>query len=57
MYQLEQLVRKHGVVAHLDTVLELTQGNVEMRMALTRLRQAAEVLHKKRYAVRLAMRT
>ncbi|MEQ1584095.1 MAG: PD-(D/E)XK nuclease family protein [Candidatus Nitrotoga sp.] len=47
VYQLEQLVRKHGVVAHLDTVLELTQGNVEMRMALTRLRQAAEVLHKK----------
>ncbi|MFZ1546354.1 MAG: PD-(D/E)XK nuclease family protein [Candidatus Nitrotoga sp.] len=47
VYQLEQLVRKHGVVAHLDTVLELTQGNVEMRIALTRLRQAAEVLHKK----------
>lgn len=47
VYQLEQLVRKHGVVAHLDTVLELTQGNVEMRTALTRLRQAAEVLHKK----------
>jgi ATP-dependent helicase/nuclease subunit B len=47
VYQLEQLVRKHGVVAHLDTVLELTQGNVEMRTALIRLRQAAEVLHKK----------
>lgn len=47
VYQLEQLVRKHGVVAHLDTVLELTQGNVEMRTALVRLRQAAEVLHKK----------
>ncbi len=47
VYQLEQLVRKHGVVAHLDTVLELTQGNVEMRMSLIRLRQAAEGLHKK----------
>ncbi|BBJ23212.1 PD-(D/E)XK nuclease family protein [Candidatus Nitrotoga sp. AM1P] len=47
VYQLEQLVRKHGVVAHLDTVLNLTQGNVEIRMALIRLRQAAEVLHKK----------
>ena len=31
VYQLEQLVRKHGVVAHLDTFLDLTQGNVEMR--------------------------
>jgi ATP-dependent helicase/nuclease subunit B len=47
VYQLEQLVRRHGVVAHLDTFLDLTQGNVEMRMALIRLRQAAEVLHKK----------
>ncbi len=47
VYQLEQLVRKHGVVAHLDTFLELTQGNAEMRTALMRLRQAAEVLHKK----------
>ncbi|MDQ3267459.1 MAG: PD-(D/E)XK nuclease family protein [Pseudomonadota bacterium] len=47
VYQLEQLVRKHGVVAHLDAFLELTQGNVEMQIALIRLRQAAEVLHKK----------
>ncbi|MDP1638043.1 MAG: PD-(D/E)XK nuclease family protein [Candidatus Nitrotoga sp.] len=47
VHQLEKLVRRHGVVAHLDTFLDLTQGNVEMRMALIRLRQAAEVLHKK----------
>ncbi|CAH1903669.1 PDDEXK_1 domain-containing protein [Candidatus Nitrotoga sp. HW29] len=47
VYQFEQLVRKHGVVAHLDTFFDLTQGNVGMRMALIRLRQAAEVLHKK----------
>jgi len=47
VYQLEQLVRRHGVVAHLDIFLDLTQGNVEIRLALIRLRQAAEVLHKK----------
>ncbi|RFC36680.1 MAG: ATP-dependent helicase/nuclease subunit B [Candidatus Nitrotoga sp. SPKER] len=47
VYQLEQLVRKHGVVAHLDAFLDLTQGHVEMQMALIRLRRAAEVLHKK----------
>jgi ATP-dependent helicase/nuclease subunit B len=47
VYQIEQLVRKHGVVAHLDQVFELTQKDVEMCKALTRLRQAAEVLHKK----------
>lgn len=47
VYQLEQLVRKHGVVAHLDTFLDLTQDNAEMKVALMRLHQAAEVLHKK----------
>ncbi|CAH1206973.1 PDDEXK_1 domain-containing protein [Candidatus Nitrotoga sp. BS] len=47
VYQLEQLVRKHGVVAHLVTFLDLTQGNAEMKVALMRLHQAAEVLHNK----------
>ncbi|MEO6423027.1 MAG: PD-(D/E)XK nuclease family protein, partial [Candidatus Nitrotoga sp.] len=47
VYQLEQLVRRHGVMAHLDTFLDLAQSNVEMRAALMRLRQASEVLHNK----------
>ena len=47
VYQLEQLVRRHGVVAHLETFFDLTQDDVEMREALMRLRQATEVWHKK----------
>ena len=46
LYQLEQLVRKHGVVSHLDTFLDLAHGNAEVQTALARLRQAAETLRK-----------
>jgi ATP-dependent helicase/nuclease subunit B len=46
VYQLEQLVRKHGVVSHLDTFLSLAHGEVEVQTALVRLRQAAETLRK-----------
>ncbi len=46
VYQLEQLVRKHGVVSHLDAFLELARGEREVQTALVRLRQAAEALQK-----------
>jgi ATP-dependent helicase/nuclease subunit B len=46
LYQLEQLVRKHGVVSHLDAFLDLAHGNAEVQTALVRLRQAAETLRK-----------
>lgn len=48
VYQLEQLVRKHGVVAHLDAYFELA-GVDEPALAetLARLRQAADTLRKK----------
>jgi ATP-dependent helicase/nuclease subunit B len=46
VYQLEQLVRKHSVVSHLDTFLNLAQGEAEVQTALVRLRQAAETLQK-----------
>jgi ATP-dependent helicase/nuclease subunit B len=46
VYQLEQLVRKHGVASHLEAFLELAQGEEEVQTALVRLRQAAERLHK-----------
>ncbi len=46
VYQLEQLVRKHGVASHLDAFLDLAHGENEVQVALVRLRQAAEVLRK-----------
>ena len=46
LYQLEQLVRKHGVVSHLDAFLDLAHGNAEVQTALVRLRQAAKTLRK-----------
>jgi len=46
VYQLEQLVRKHGVAAHLDAFLDLAHGEDEVQVALVRLRQAAEMLRK-----------
>ncbi len=46
VYQLEQLVRKHGVASHLDAFLDLAHGDKEVQQALVRLRQAAEALRK-----------
>jgi ATP-dependent helicase/nuclease subunit B len=46
VYQLEQLVRKHGVASHLDAFLDLAQGANKVQVALVRLRQAAEALRK-----------
>ncbi len=46
VYQLEQLVRKHGVASHLDAFLDLAHGEDEVQVTLVRLRQAAEVLRK-----------
>jgi ATP-dependent helicase/nuclease subunit B len=48
VYQLEQLLRKHGAVAHLEVFLELAQQEApELGSPLARLRQAAEELAKK----------
>jgi len=48
VYQLEQLLRKHGAVAHLDVFVELAQNEApELGSALARLRQAADELGKK----------
>jgi ATP-dependent helicase/nuclease subunit B len=48
VYQLEQLLRKHGAVAHLEVFLGLAQEEApELGTALARLRQAAEELVKK----------
>lgn len=46
VYQLEQLVRKHGVASHLDAFLDLAHGEAEVETALVRLRQAAEALRR-----------
>ncbi|MES1982427.1 MAG: PD-(D/E)XK nuclease family protein [Pseudomonadota bacterium] len=46
VYQLEQLVRKHGVVAHLDAFMELSHDTPAVQLALARLRQAATPLQK-----------
>jgi len=46
VYQLEQLVRKHGVASHLDAFLDLAHAEAEVQVALVRLRQAAEALRK-----------
>ena len=48
VYQLEQLLRKQGAVAHLDVFLELALSKApELGMPLARLRQAADELRKK----------
>ena len=46
VYQLEQLLRKQGVAAHLDAYFDLAQGEAEVQRALARLRQAADILRK-----------
>ena len=46
VYQLEQLLRKHGVASHLQAFLDLAQGEAGVQTALARLRQAAEALAK-----------
>lgn len=46
VYQIEQLVRKHGVASHLQAFLELAEGESEVQTALARLRQAADALGK-----------
>lgn len=48
VYQLEQLLRKHGAVAHLEVFLELAQHEApELGSPLARLRQAADELGRK----------
>jgi ATP-dependent helicase/nuclease subunit B len=46
VYQLEQLVRKHGVATQLDAFIALAHGEAEVEKALVRLRQAAEALRR-----------
>ena len=46
VYQLEQLVRKHGVASHLEAFLDLAHDENEVQTALVRLRQAVEALRK-----------
>lgn len=48
VYQLEQLLRKHGAVAHLEVFFELAQNEAsDLGSPLARLRQAAAELAKK----------
>ena len=48
VYQLEQLLRKHGAVAHLEVFFELAQTQApQLGLPLARLRQAADELGKK----------
>ena len=42
VYQLERLVRKHGVASHLDAFLDLAHGEKAVQTALARLRQASQ---------------
>jgi ATP-dependent helicase/nuclease subunit B len=44
VYQLEQLLRKQGVVAGLDKFLQLAEHELELHQPLARLRQAAVLL-------------
>ncbi len=44
VYQLEQLLRKQGVVAGLEKFITLTGGEVALQQPLVRLRQAAALL-------------
>lgn len=47
VYQLEQLIRRHGIVRDLDAFIGLARDSVEIRTMLMQLRQAERVLHKK----------
>ena len=48
VYQLEQMLRKHGAVAHLEVFFELAQQEApELGSPLARLRQAADELGRK----------
>jgi ATP-dependent helicase/nuclease subunit B len=51
VYQLEQLVRKHGVASHLDAFFDLAHGEKDVQVALARLRQAADVLRRNSYTL------
>ncbi len=44
VYQLEQLLRKHGVVAGLDKFFALAEHEIALHQSLARLRQAAALL-------------
>jgi ATP-dependent helicase/nuclease subunit B len=44
VYQLERLVREHGVASGLDAYLDLAEGEAGIQTALARLRQAAQPL-------------
>ena len=46
VFQLEQLLRKHGVASHLEAFFDLAHDAAEVQTALARLRQAAEALPK-----------
>lgn len=46
VYQLEQLVRKHGVATHLEAFIDLAHEEAEVETALARLRQAAAALRR-----------
>jgi ATP-dependent helicase/nuclease subunit B len=46
VYQLEQLIRKHGVASHLDAFINLSRGEVAVQTTLVRLRQASEVFRR-----------
>ena len=47
-WRLEQMVRKHGVVAHLENYIDIaTRESPELIVPLARLRQAAQALSKK----------
>lgn len=45
-YQIEQLVRKHGLASGLDALLEMARGKTEAETALARLRQAQGALRR-----------
>ena len=43
VFQLEQLLRKHGVASHLDAYFDLAHGEAGVQMVLARLRQASQM--------------
>jgi ATP-dependent helicase/nuclease subunit B len=45
-YQIEQLVRRHGLASGLDALLEMARGKTEAETALARLRQAQGALRR-----------
>ncbi len=46
VYQLEQLVRQHGVASRLEAYFDLAEDDAEVQTALARLRQASELLRR-----------